>query len=77
VASRAYQKHMGRGQELFEISSGVQRKDMAHYLVDDLLTSPRAALQSYSHEAFGPVYDFKLPDVGARWTQSGDFVGFL
>ncbi|RCG33297.1 hypothetical protein DQ384_02420 [Sphaerisporangium album] len=25
----------------------------------------------------GPVHDFTLPDIGARWTQAGRFVGFL
>jgi RHS repeat-associated protein len=77
-ASRAYQKHMGRpNTSLIAISSGVERKDMAHYLVDDLLTNPKSALQCWTHPQLGPVYDFKLPDIGARWSQAGDFIGFL
>jgi hypothetical protein len=82
VASRAYQKHTWHEERrpsstLPEIRSGVERRDVAHYLIDDLLTSPKSAVQAWDHPQHGPVYDFWLPDVGARWTQSGRFIGFL
>ncbi|MEV0057001.1 RHS repeat-associated core domain-containing protein [Saccharopolyspora shandongensis] len=77
-ASRAYQKHMNRpGTELIPISAARDRRDMAEHLIDDLLTNPRSAVQSWTHGQHGPVYDVVLPDVGARWTQTGQFVGFL
>jgi hypothetical protein len=76
--SEAAMEAMGRqNTTLIEITSGAGRRDMASYLIDDLLTSPRAALQSWNHPRFGSVYDFRLPDIGARWSQSGEFIGFL
>lgn len=78
VASRSYQKHMGRPTTgLIPLGSGKDRLDMSEHLIDDLLTNPRSAVQSYNHPQHGPVHDFRLPDVGARWKQSGKFIGFL
>ncbi|MBQ6639653.1 MAG: type IV secretion protein Rhs, partial [Saccharopolyspora sp.] len=77
-AGRAYQKHMNRpGTSLIPISSGKDRAGMAEHLVDDLLTNPRSAVQSWTHGQHGPVHDVLLRDIGARWAQNGDFIGFL
>jgi hypothetical protein len=76
-ASRAYQKHMTRPITSLIRLGGKDARDVSEYLVDDLLTNPRSALQAWNHPQFGPVYDFQLPDIGARWTQTGRFIGFL
>ncbi|MET8760496.1 hypothetical protein [Lentzea sp. NPDC004782] len=56
---------------------GKEIKDVSQYLVEDILTNPRTAMQSWTHPTHGAVYDFWLEDVGARWSQNGDFIGFL
>ncbi len=76
-AMRAYQKHMIRPSSTFINLGGADARDMSAYLIQDLLTDPRTALQSYTSSTYGPIYDFQLPDIGARWTQTGDFIGFL
>ncbi|WP_322780115.1 hypothetical protein, partial [Frankia sp. Cas4] len=76
-ASRAYQKHMVRPNASLIRLGGRDARDMSEYLINDILTNPRTALQSWAHPQFGPVYDFQLSDIGARWYQSGGFIGFL
>ncbi|MET9656722.1 RHS repeat-associated core domain-containing protein [Streptomyces sp. NPDC006510] len=78
AASRAYQKHMGRpNTSLIPLGSGKDRIHVSHHLIDDVLTNPRAAVQTWTHPQHGPVVDFLLPDIGARWKDGGGFVGFL
>ncbi len=76
-AGRAYQKHMIRpGSNLAPVPAQ-QLNQAGEDAVTELLTNPRTALQTWTHPAHGPVYDFKLPGYGARWTQGGRFVTFL
>jgi hypothetical protein len=81
AASRSYQKHTkatGRDDStLLPLTSGKDRKDMSEYLIEDLLTSPKSARRDYAHSDHGDVIEISLPDVGARWTSSGDFIGFI
>jgi hypothetical protein len=81
-AERAYQKHSEPSKNrpnphLPAVRSGKERSAVAHDLVDDILTDPRTAVQAYNHTEHGPVYDFRLPDGGAQWSQNGNFIGFL
>ncbi|MDQ1047978.1 Hint domain-containing protein [Streptomyces sp. V4I2] len=80
-ASRSYQKHTkatGRDDStLLPLNSGKDRKDMSEYLVEDILTNPKSARRDYTHSDHGDVIEISLPDVGARWSSGGDFIGFI
>ncbi|MFC5290282.1 RHS repeat-associated core domain-containing protein [Actinokineospora guangxiensis] len=76
-AGRAYQKHMNRPGSNLTPAPGRLHNQLGGQMAVDLLTNPRSALQVWTHSIHGPVFDFKLPTVGARWTQSGQFIGFL
>ncbi|MFJ7195342.1 MULTISPECIES: RHS repeat-associated core domain-containing protein [unclassified Streptomyces] len=83
-AERAYMKHSRPKKEnprpdstLIDLSSGADIKYISHALIEDLLTNPRSAVRSYNHSDRGDVIEFHLPDVGARWSASGNFIGFL
>ncbi len=79
AASRAYQKHMNRpGTSLIKLNSGKDRVDMSDYLVNDLLTNPKSAVQRYTNPEGRNVVRYLLPDVGAAWDADTDeFIGFL
>jgi RHS repeat-associated protein len=77
-AARAYQKHMTRDESsLPVVMKGRDRAAAADDRVADLLTSPKSAVQSWRHDVHGDVIDYLLPDGGARWSKSGNFIGFL
>jgi hypothetical protein len=46
-------------------------------VLDDILTNPLTAERSYVHPSFGPVREFLLPDMGARFEEFGRLIGFL
>jgi hypothetical protein len=76
-ASRAYQKHMNRpGTTLINLG-GRDARDMSEHLVGDVLTNPKTAVQSWNHPSFGDVHDFRMPDIGVRFTSNNEFIGFL
>ncbi len=76
-ASRAYQKHMNRPDTTLINLGGRDARDMSEHLVEDVLTNPKTAVQSWNHPSFGDVHDFRLPDVGVRFTSNNEFIGFL
>jgi RHS repeat-associated protein len=77
-AARAYDKHMRRpNSSLPVIRSGKERAAAADDRVADLLTNPKSAVQKWNHGEHGDVIDYLLPNGGARWKKSGEFVGFL
>ncbi|QMU70028.1 polymorphic toxin-type HINT domain-containing protein [Streptacidiphilus sp. P02-A3a] len=78
-ASRAYQKHMNRpGTSLINLNSGRERVDMSKYLINDLLTNPKTAVQAYTNPEGRNVAQYLLPDMGASWdTDTNEFIGFL
>ncbi|GAA2692933.1 intein C-terminal splicing region/RHS repeat-associated core domain-containing protein [Actinosynnema pretiosum] len=80
VASRAYQKH-SEGPDRLDttlpvLNSGKDRRDIATYLIEDLLTNPKSVMRSWNHSDHGEIIELMLPDVGARWKASGQFIGF-
>ncbi|MFD3483892.1 polymorphic toxin-type HINT domain-containing protein [Streptomyces sp. NPDC058665] len=80
-ASRSYQKHTkatGRGDStLLPLNSGKDRKDISEYLLEDILINPKSARRDYTHSDHGDIIEISLPDVGARWTSGGNFIGFI
>jgi hypothetical protein len=56
---------------------GSQLNSAGQDVLDDILTNPRTAERSYVHPNFGPVREFLLPDMGARFEEFGRLIGFL
>ena len=77
-AGRALQKHANRaGNTAYPKVPGNQLNRSGQDVLDDILTHPQTAERSYVDSTFGPVREFLLPDVGARFEQFGRLIGFL
>jgi hypothetical protein len=79
-AGRSLQKHAFRpGITAYPKVPGKQLNRVGQDVLDDMLTHthPQAAERNYVDSKFGPVREFLLPDVGARFEQSGKLLGFL
>jgi len=77
-AGRALQKHANRpGNTSYPKVSGGQLNGTGQNVLDDILTNPLTAQRGYVHPSFGPVREFLLPGMGARFDASGRLIGFL
>lgn len=77
-AGHALQKHAYRaGNTAYPKVPGSQLNSVGQDILDDILTNPLTAQRSYVHPNYGPVREFLLPNMGARFEGSGRLIGFL
>lgn len=77
---RALQKHANRLNSAYPQVAGRDLNASGQQVLERILRDPRTATQSYKHpnpNYGGGVLDLRLPDVGARFSSAGDFIGFL
>jgi hypothetical protein len=77
AVGRALQKHGGRPGSAYPSVPGAQLNSTGEQILQRIVTNSRTAVQTYKHPNFGGVIDLRLPDVGARFSSAGDFIGFL
>ena len=80
AAGRAAQKHASRPGSAIPTPSSTTASgynELGQTLVDDLLTAPSTAVQTWNHPSFGQVTDFWGPSYGVRYGPNGEFIGFL
>jgi hypothetical protein len=77
-AGRSLQKHANRpGNTVYPKVPGGELNSAGQNVLDDILTNPLTAERSNVHPSFGPVREFLLPDMGARFEEFGRLIGFL
>ena len=77
-AGRALQKHANRaGNSAYPKVPGGELNGAGQDVLDEILTNPMTAERSYVSPNYGPVREFLLPDMGARFEKFGRLIGFL
>ena len=77
-AGRALQKHANRaGNSAYPKVPGGELNGAGQDVLDEILTNPMTAERSYVSPNYGPVREFLLPDMGARFEEFGRLIGFL
>ncbi len=80
-AGRALQKHSNRAGSSFPLPSGVRNPSAYNKLgqdvLNDLLTNPKTAIQTWHNPKQGLVTDFWLPFGGVQFNAKGVLIGFL
>ncbi len=77
-AGRALPKHANRaGNSAYPKVPGGELNGAGQDVLDEILTNPMTAERSYVSPNYGPVSEFLLPDMGARFEEFGRLIGFL
>lgn len=80
AVGRALQKHANRPNSSYPRVAWGDLNATGQQVLERILADPRTAMQSYKHPNptyGGSVLDLRLPDIGARFSSAGDFIGFL
>ena len=79
-AGRALQKHCNRPKSIFPKMNGSSHKfnQVGQHHLDSILSDPTRKINIWKHRNLGNVVDIQTSsNGGARFSQNGDFIGFL